>query len=379
MKILFIVPSTHPEQGGVERVSYLLARELKKHSIACYALTIKDEGKDIPDVDGVYEESLPYRPHGGTIASFCEEKDIDIVINQLSFIAPIAKELAKLRNVKIISCFHGSPTFYGDSIRSALSSRHMSIMKLKAIGKRLLLPIYEPYGHSFRLSYDISAYFVLLSAPFIKPFAKTYGIKSRVKFRAINNPLSLDIFNETNEKKEKVVLIVSRLFDKEKRVSLLLRMWADIEKENVAEQWKLIIVGDGRDASRLKQLSKELKLKNCEFAGQQKEVIGYYEKASIFLMASLHEGWGMTLTEAMQMGCVPIAFDTYLSLHEIIDSQECGYIIPEGDVSMYKKAVLRLMGDNDLRTAMAKKAVESSKRFTMEVTCKKWLDLIYSL
>ena len=67
------------------------------------------------------------------------------------------------------------------------------------------------------------------------------------------------------------------------------------------------------------------------------------------MMTSRSEAWGLTLTEAQQMGVVPIAFDTYASLRDIITDGVDGEIIAEGDVDGYVRCVLNLMQDDVTR------------------------------
>ncbi len=70
------------------------------------------------------------------------------------------------------------------------------------------------------------------------------------------------------------------------------------------------------------------------------------------------------MTEAQQFGAVPVAFDSYASLREIITDGENGRYVPFADVSAYAKAVLELMEDAGMRQEMALYAIESSKRFS---------------
>lgn len=85
-------------------------------------------------------------------------------------------------------------------------------------------------------------------------------------------------------------------------------------------------MGIGSDLDSYKQYVRKHQLKQVSFRGLQVPE-EYYRQASIFMMTSKSEGWGLTLTEAQQYGCVPIAFDTYASLHEIITDRFNGFII----------------------------------------------------
>ena len=96
-------------------------------------------------------------------------------------------------------------------------------------------------------------------------------------------------------------------------------------------------------------------------------------------MTSASEGWGLTLTEAQQFGAVPVAFDSYASLREIITDGENGRYVPFADVSAYAKAVLELMADARMRQEMALYAIESSKRFSWGAIAEKWQALLEEL
>ena len=61
--------------------------------------------------------------------------------------------------------------------------------------------------------------------------------------------------------------------------------------------------------------SHTLWLTTCLFLKGQKNPEPYYNEASIFMMTSSFEGWGLTLTEAQQYGCVPLAFHSFASLN----------------------------------------------------------------
>ncbi len=94
------------------------------------------------------------------------------------------------------------------------------------------------------------------------------------------------------------------------------------------------------------------------------------------MMTSSFEGWPLTLIEAQQCGCVPLAFNSFASLKDIITSKNNGFIIPNNDIPMYIKQIKRLMTDDQLRKSMANNAIESSKRFTINTIIKEWIKLM---
>lgn len=52
---------------------------------------------------------------------------------------------------------------------------------------------------------------------------------------------------------------------------------------------------------------------NIRFVGYQ-DPLSYQLESRILCLTSIYEGWGMVLTEAMQCGAVPIAFNSLLLL-----------------------------------------------------------------
>jgi len=92
----------------------------------------------------------------------------------------------------------------------------------------------------------------------------------------------------------------------------------------------------------------------------------------IFMMTSHKEAWGMTLIEAQQNGCVPIAFDSYLSLRDIITDNQDGIVVPYPDEKAYTDTLENLMNDKEKWQKLSSQGVISSQRFSIENIGKQW-------
>lgn len=68
-------------------------------------------------------------------------------------------------------------------------------------------------------------------------------------------------------------------------------------------------------------------LSNIRIDAPTSDVAKYYEESEILVMTSIFEGFGLVLTEAMSRGCIPIAFDSFKSVHDIVDSGRNGMLI----------------------------------------------------
>jgi glycosyltransferase involved in cell wall biosynthesis len=198
------------------------------------------------------------------------------------------------------------------------------------------------------------------------------------KLAAIPNPLSFQHSFPVDkiQDKEKIVLIVARLIEPQKRISLCLEIWEKISP--ALPEWKLIIVGDGPNADEYKEYVKARAMGNVIFTGRQNPY-EYYQKASVFMMTSAYEGFPMTIIEAQQMGVVPVVMDSYAALHDVVTDNENGIIIPNNNIEEFCAAMIRCMQDNEYRLELAKAAVYHSYRFTIDTILDKWEALFNSL
>ena len=158
----------------------------------------------------------------------------------------------------------------------------------------------------------------------------------------------------------------------------MLKAWREIEADSQYKEWKLQLVGDGRDKGFYEYLVRKWALQRVEFTGRQNPQ-EYYRKASIFLMTSTAEGWGMVLTEAQQMGVPVIAMDSFGALYDIIRDGKNGRIVPNNDLKAFVSALRDVMKEDGLRLKMSEASVELSKRFEMQNVLQQWLQLFDEL
>ena len=69
-------------------------------------------------------------------------------------------------------------------------------------------------------------------------------------------------------------MIVARLEDTPKKISLALKAWEAVKSDPVSEGWTLRIVGHGRDESRYKRLAARMRLPDVDFVGRRDPIGG---------------------------------------------------------------------------------------------------------
>ena len=144
--------------------------------------------------------------------------------------------------------------------------------------------------------------------------------------------------NRFKLKNKKVVLFVGRLA-KEKNLPLLLKAFAYASNED----WKLVLVGEGKERARLENLAKELKIdEKVVLPGryEEKALYAWYWLGGIFVLPSRYEPFGAVVNEALAAG-IPCLVSEKAGAACLIETKEHGEIFNIGD---YKKLGQLLAG-----------------------------------
>lgn len=379
---------------GGETVTICLANEMARRGWNVSVLYFKDNIREQmpyihPNVNAVKIENVDFHEFSSDnpallrreteavhrfIIPFIRENHVDVVMNQwwpLCFVDFLKRETG----VSLLKVHH-----------TAFYTPILDIKGIKGVIRRTLRPIYEIIkkrkavrGVSQWLSF-VDRY-VFLSPQFQHQFERfAHYDNSGGKLDAIPNPLVFDnvISEEDFLRKEKLALIVGRMWEPPKKISRALRVWAAVEADSRSEGWHLEVVGEGPSLPMYRQMAKDLGLQRVSFEGYQ-QPRPYYRRASLFLMTSQFEGWGMTLVEAQQQGVVPIVMDSFLSLHDIIENGCNGVIVPNRDEVAFAEAMLKLMNDNECCDHMARRALDTSRNFAIERVVDEWEKLIKNI
>lgn len=189
----------------------------------------------------------------------------------------------------------------------------------------------------------------------------------------MHNPLFLKPV-EKIQTKEKVVLAVGRMSSWHcKGFDLLIRAWNNIYKKY--PDWKLKIVGSSSEKSLnlLQNLMEDAH--SIDFVEYTSDIKEQYLSASIFVLSSRYEGWGLVLVEAMSQGCAAIACDYKGRQAEIITNEENGLLIMPDSVKEIEKSLLRLISDKELRESIQKKAPCCVEKFSEAKTTESWMHI----
>lgn len=390
MNILFLLRGT--AIGGLEVVTSVLANKFVEegHNVSVFIFR-KDKGASIVSKFRkkvyVYQKN-DYRVTKDNIKSLRDiliNKNVQFIINQWGLpLVPIkvAKKASKGLDVKIISVYHNAPSANG-----RIQSVDIKLAATENPFKRLILKLIKSIfkyitSHSMAYIYHQSDRYIVLSKGFIQEFKDFTHVKDLSKLRVITNPITISIdnyfFNPDEKKKE--ILYVGRLDFVQKRVYRVIDTWNYLEKEH--PDWRLTIIGDGDDKQNLENHVKGLGLKNVHFEGYQNPV-KYYKRASLLMLTSDYEGFPLVLAEAMHFGVVPVVYNSYAAVSDIIDNGKDGIIVDKVDgifsAERMAMGVENIIEDCEKEHKMSITAIKKSKEYSLDTIYSRWLRLLNEL
>lgn len=191
----------------------------------------------------------------------------------------------------------------------------------------------------------------------------------------IPNPLGFQSEQSAELENKKIIAVGSHSCNK--GYDLLIRVWKIIQ--NQKPDWVLNIYGKIDPDRTFVKMSEKEGLKNIFFKSPIKDIRSAYLDASILVMSSRSEGFGMVLTEAMACGLPCVAFDCPSGPADIIKEGEDGFLIPVENTSQMADRLLQLIEDKTLRKQMGKSAKQNVKRFSADEILKRWDELFKEL
>lgn len=214
--------------------------------------------------------------------------------------------------------------------------------------------------------------------------AKLHAIKQNNSYY-IPNPNSFKVSNKVT-KNNKNIICVGRFDDALKHIELTLEAFKKaLDKD---KKLKLIIVGkidlemklSNNQAPTLGVLLNQLNIPktNIKFVGETSNVEKYYKNASLLILTSQSEGFGMVITEAATFGIPTIAFNI-LGLRDIINNEVNGYLINAYNVDEMANKIVEYFSNENKMTIMKNNILKKSKEYEENVIITEWKKLIQSL
>ncbi|MDD3241268.1 MAG: glycosyltransferase [Bacilli bacterium] len=280
----------------------------------------------------------------------------------------------------------------------------------RLIGKQLHIPIvhtyhtmYEDYIHYITKGYfdksskKIVEYLTLFycdktASELVVPTKKTYDLfKEKYKIekniniiptgieidRFFRENIDIELLNEMKKtfkikKNDFVSIFVGRLAE-EKNIEFLLDVQNDLMKKH--NDFKFIIVGDGPDFNKYKDIIKKYALEDRIIMTGKiawEEIPYYYHMSNVFLTASMSETQGLTVIEAMASELIPICINDESFKTVVTDGTN-------GRIFNNKEECINIIMDHynniDKTKIMARQARLTSERYSSKNYAESILDV----
>jgi len=146
---------------------------------------------------------------------------------------------------------------------------------------------------------------------------------------------------------------VGRL-DPIKGTTYLIDAMAQVVKKH--PKTRLLLVGDGSQKEKLQEQCRALGLLDLvKFTGFQKDPASFIEIMDVFVLASLNEGMGRVILEAMVYG-KPIIATKVGGVPELVHEGKNGLLVPPQNADALSAAMIKLVEHQELREEMSKQS-----------------------
>ena len=209
---------------------------------------------------------------------------------------------------------------------------------------------------------------VVLSKSDERLFRENLGLESVT----IYNPLTLEPRGRASLGYKKF-LAIGRFSPKHKGFDLLIKAFAKFAQTN--NDWTLEIVGEGEEENIYRQLIAERHLeqrvKICPFT---KDIQRHYAGASVYVLSSRWEGFGLVLVEAMAHG-LPIVSSDLPVAKELLEGRGCGMLFRCGDIDDMAMA-LSSMSSTTEWADLSENALKTSSLFKVDNIRQQWIKVL---
>jgi glycosyltransferase involved in cell wall biosynthesis len=185
----------------------------------------------------------------------------------------------------------------------------------------------------------------------------------------------LKLCHELEIKKTTHLILTTGRLTPEKGISYFLQ--AAVKVQDKYPDTLFLICGDGILRNELEQQSNRIGINDhVRFLGYRQDAIGIAQAADIYVQPSLMEGLGLSLMEAMGMGCAAIATRVG-GMTEVIHDGIDGLLVAPTDPDALSSAMINLLDNPDLRHILADAAALHIRQdYTLVKMCKAYQALL---
>ncbi len=144
-------------------------------------------------------------------------------------------------------------------------------------------------------------------------------------------------------------------------------------------QVRFLIVGEGKEAGKLRRLAAELELEDWViFTGFREDIPRLLSLFDVFVISSYLEGLCTSILDAMAAG-VPVVATGTGGIPEVVKDEENGILVPPRDAERLAAGVLRVLSDPGLAQRLVEAGHSTAREFSAEQMAKQTEQLYHSV
>ena len=275
----------------------------------------------------------------------------------------------------------GAPAFF---FRNAFLNLKSYDLVHSSEGSGLFVPhgrMVETYHHYYKQTFNVNSLFFSyfedvqcrkakrIIVPSFKTKADLVGAGfSEGKIDVIPHGVDSELFRPDNALREHVrskydlggcfvVISVGRLVYHKRQVDI-------VKALSQVPNSVFVLVGAGEEEERIRVSARELGVRLLLFSDVSDEfLVSLYNAADVYVHASMLEGFGLTVLEAMSCGLPVVCYDA-ADLRDVVSG--AGYLLQVGDVSGMTDALLSVQSNEAGRLVLSEVALQLSKEYSWE-------------
>ena len=341
----------------------LLARNLLKYGIKPIVLAPHDPGSEEYEIiDGVTIYRFRYAEND-------QNEDIAYRGNMQNLVLGSPGGIFKFK--RFLDCFRAAASKIIENENIDVIAGHWLVpsgIVMKTIAKKYSLPmVMSSHGTDIRMMQKYSKALYRYLKSFCRKLHRWTVVSNFLKEAILSNDSKLEhilevlplphdesvFYKDPTIKKENDLIVAVTRFTNQKRVDYLIKAMAlVIEKKPNA---KLEIYGTGPLQAEIENLISKFGLENNVTINQpvpQERLREIYNRASVVVLNSFQEGFGLALSEAMLCGTAVVGVRSG-GITDIIRNNETGLLVELDNSQQLADALLKLLYDDSLRTQLA--------------------------